>query len=113
MSEAERLFAMQLRAERITGWVEEFRFSPPRRWRFDFAWPKLRFAIEIEGGGWVGGRHTRGAGFERDLEKYAAAWRLGWSVLRVSPKMVRSGRVLSDVSAYLRENKGPPQGPAL
>ena len=60
-------------------------------WRFDFACPDLQIAMEIEGGAWVGGRHTRGAGFERDLEKYDRANRLGWWVYRCSPRMVKNG----------------------
>jgi len=60
-------------------------------WRFDFACPELQIAMEIEGGAWVGGRHTRGAGFERDLEKYDRACRLGWWVYRCNPRMVKNG----------------------
>lgn len=60
-------------------------------WRFDFACPDLLIAMEIEGGAWVGGRHTRGAGFARDLEKYDRAARLGWWVYRCSPRMVKNG----------------------
>lgn len=60
----------------------EFRFHPVRKWRFDFAWPEKKVAIEIEGAVWTGGRHTRGAGYVKDCEKYNAAAELGWVVLR-------------------------------
>lgn len=63
----------------------EVRFHPDRKWRFDYAWPKQKVALEVEGGVWTGGRHTRGAGFVEDMEKYNAATRLGWRVLRVVP----------------------------
>ncbi len=63
-------------------YVEEYRFHPTRRWRFDFAIPYLRIAIEAEGGVWSGGRHVRGSGFTLDCEKYNAATVLGWRVLR-------------------------------
>ena len=72
----------------------EHRFCPPRRWRFDWAFVVWKLAVEVEGGSWTGGRHTRGAGFERDIEKYAEALCLGWRVLRVTPEMVRDGRAL-------------------
>ncbi len=63
----------------------EYRFAPPRRWRFDYAWPVQRLALEVEGGVWTKGRHTRGAGFLRDVEKYNAAAVDFWRVLRTTP----------------------------
>jgi hypothetical protein len=73
----------------------EHRFAPPRRWRFDFAWPAQRIALEIEGGSWAGGRHVRGRGYEADCEKYSEAALRGWRVLRATPGMVRDGRALA------------------
>ena len=60
-------------------------------WRFDFAWPEYKFAVEIEGGAWINGRHNRGAGFEADLQKYHHAMRLGWDVYRCGAQLVRNG----------------------
>lgn len=65
--------------------VTEHRFDPERMWRFDYAWPAHRVALEVEGGIWTGGRHTRGAGFVKDCEKYNRATELGWRVFRVQP----------------------------
>jgi very-short-patch-repair endonuclease len=92
-SNLEELFAFQLRALGIQA-VREHRFAPPRRWRFDFALPELLIAVEIEGGVWTGGRHTRGSGFTADAEKYAEALCLGWRVLRITGDHVRSGQGL-------------------
>ncbi len=64
----------------------EFRFHPSRMWRFDWAWPDVKFAIEVEGGAWTQGRHTRGQGFIDDMEKYTAAVLLGWRVARFTPQ---------------------------
>ena len=66
--------------------VTEHRFHPSRKWRFDYAWPDAKVALEVEGGVWTGGRHTSSAGFLKDIEKYNAAARLGWRVLRCTPK---------------------------
>jgi len=66
----------------------EYRFHPTRRWRFDYAYPDAKVAVELEGGTWVNGRHTRGGGFEKDAEKYNAAVLLGWRVLRFTRGML-------------------------
>jgi len=67
------------------GWVTEHIFHPTRKWRFDFANPELKIAVEQEGGVWIFGRHNRGKGFLSDLEKYNAATIMGWRVLRYPP----------------------------
>lgn len=64
------------------GWVPEFRFHPTRKWRFDYAHETLRIALEVEGGVWSGGRHTRGKGYIGDIEKYNTATAAGWAVFR-------------------------------
>jgi len=71
--------------------VGEYRFSFPRKWRFDWAWPDRKVAVEIEGGAWIAGRHSRGAGFLSDMEKYNTAVSLGWKLFRFTPAQLRSG----------------------
>ena len=70
--------------------VREYRFHPTRKWRFDFAWPEARVAVEVEGGTWDRGRHTRGAGYAGDCAKYNAAVMSGWRVLRFTSDMLYS-----------------------
>ncbi len=79
----------------------EYRFAPPRRWRFDFAWPDLLIALEVEGGTRTGGRHVRGDGYEKDCEKYNEAAIRGWRILRVTASQVRSGEALGWIQAIL------------
>lgn len=59
-------------------------------WRFDFAWPDKMLAVEVEGGGWINGRHNRGAGFEEDMKKYHHAMRLGWTLYRCGSNLIMS-----------------------
>jgi very-short-patch-repair endonuclease len=82
---------------------KEYRFAPPRRWRFDFAFPAWKLAVEIEGGAFASGRHTRGVGFTNDLVKYNEALSRGWRVLRVSPQMVEDGRAMTWLQAVIAE----------
>lgn len=67
------------------GWEAEYRFHPTRKWRLDYGNPKRKLAVEIEGGAWSGGRHTRGAGFIRDIEKYNTLASMGWLLFRCTP----------------------------
>lgn len=64
----------------------EHRFHPTRRWRFDFAFPAFKVAVEMEGGG---GRHHSFAGHHGDCDKYNAATNLGWRILRFTAKHVK------------------------
>ena len=79
----------------------EYYFAKPRRWRFDWAFPAQLIAVEQEGGVFNGGRHTRGAGYVKDMEKYNAAARLGWRVLRFTPKQVRDGQAALYVASII------------
>lgn len=69
-------------------------------WRFDFAWPALRLAVEVEGAPGRG-RHTTAKGFIEDIHKYNAAALLGWTVLRCTGDMVRNGQALAMLEKYL------------
>lgn len=81
--------------------VEEYPFHPSRRWRFDFAWPEEKLALEVEGGSWTSGRHNRGAGYETDCEKYSAAAILGWRIIRATTGQVKKGLAIEWVTAAL------------
>lgn len=65
--------------------IAEYRFHPVRRFRFDYAWLNALVAVEIEGGIYTNGRHTRGKGYKADMEKYNLATLLGWVILRYTP----------------------------
>lgn len=80
----------------------EYRFNPERRWRFDYAWPKVQVAVEVEGGIWTRGRHTRGAGFLADMEKYNFAAKVGWRVFRFTPDQLANGEAQLFVRDLLR-----------
>lgn len=83
-SPLEIAFADQASRLRLPPWDEELHFAESigRRWRFDFAWPDRMLAVEIDGGAFSGGRHTRGLGFVEDCRKLTQAALMGWRVLR-------------------------------
>lgn len=75
--------------------VQEHRFHATRRWRFDLAWPDRMIAVEVDGGVWSGGRHTRGAGFVGDCEKANEATAMGWRVFRFPTPHVSDGSAVA------------------
>ncbi len=70
------------------GILRQYCFAMPRRFRFDFAFPDHRVAVEVDGGQWApgGGRHAK----DSDRKKMNVAAALGWRVMHVSPDMLRS-----------------------
>lgn len=83
----------------------ELRFHPTRRWRFDFAWPDVKLACEVEGlvrSATKGGHQSIG-GARQDMDKYEAALLLGWTVYRCHRDMIQSGRALTTLeTVYTR-----------
>ncbi len=109
-SSLERSFDTQFRrlAQDLPDPIENYQFAPPRRYRFDRAWPNHKVAVELEGtrpramechncgekvrakkgDGTIGdiirvyGWHQRFSRFKTDKEKYNLAVQNGWLVLR-------------------------------
>ena len=67
-------------------WWAEWPFHPTRKWRFDYAYPELKIAIEVDGGIFIGGRHSGGVGQLKDMEKGNAACAMGWYVFHTTPE---------------------------
>lgn len=81
--------------------VAEYCFCPGRKWRFDFAWPCARVAIEVNGGG-ARGRHNTITGATKDAEKLNAAACLGWRVLVYTAISVKDvNKIADDLKAIL------------
>jgi hypothetical protein len=81
-------FPTLCRIHRLPEPVPEYKFALARgrNWRFDWAWPRRSVALEVDGGVWVGGRHTSGSGFLEDMAKFNEAAVLGWLLIRCIPK---------------------------
>lgn len=84
--------------------TQEHRFHPKRRWRFDFAIVNKKIAIEVEGGVFTKGRHTRGTGYIKDMEKYNHAVAFGWRVLRFTPNQLMTTECLEIIKAVLEDS---------
>ena len=104
-SALEAKLALQFRLNNVRC-LTEYRFDAERRWRFDFAWPDLLFAVEVEGITYDGGRHQRVEGFENDLDKYQSAMLQGWTVYRVTKKQINNLDALTTVQFMLERLSG-------
>lgn len=89
--------------------VCEYQFHKTRRWRFDYAWPGFKVALEVEGGlfGFTdpksgkwrpGGAHGSISGMKRDMEKYNHAASMGWLIIRCLPTTLAKDETV----AYLK-----------
>jgi very-short-patch-repair endonuclease len=100
------VFAALLRSAKLPLPTPEYRFAPPRRWRADYCWTDERVILEVEGGVWSRGRHTRGSGFLKDVEKYNHAALLGYRVLRCTPATLCTTETLRMIEAALSPRAG-------
>ena len=127
MSKLEEMLARQIKLVRLPEPVREYRFTAHhvglgygvrkrikdaglKDWRFDFAWPDLMLAVEVEGitsygtnknGSMKLGRHQTGEGMEGDLRKYDAAMNLGWNIYRCSGAMVKEGVAVNTIERLI------------
>ncbi len=85
--------------------IAEYCFAPPRKFRFDWSWPEVKVALEVEGGVWTQGRHNRPKGFLADISKYNLAGLLGWRVFRTTPTDMKSGKVFELLTAIFKEKR--------
>ena len=79
---------------RAHGWPEpvaEVALIPGRRFRCDLVWESARTVVEVNGGVFIGGRHSRGMGQIKDWEKLNELALDGWKVIQVSPRQVQDG----------------------
>jgi len=78
----------------------EFKFCPDRKFRADFAVCLERLLLEINGGAFTQGRHTRGTGYVRDMEKRNLGTILGWSWLEFTPEQCENGNAKETLIAW-------------
>ena len=89
-------------AERRISFEREQMLIPKRRFRFDFVLIDTNLIVEVEGGVYMArSRHTSGAGFEKDCEKYNLAILHGFRVLRFTTRQVMAGDAIGMIYEIL------------
>ena len=87
-SNLEATFAMALAAVGCD-MIREYKFHPTRKWRLDFADQQSKTGLEIDGGEFSGGSHSRGVGMANDYEKRNSATEMGWAIFQITGAMTR------------------------
>ena len=83
--------------------IPEYRIGE-RRYLWDYAVPRLRVVIEIQGGIWSRGSHGRGSGITRDMGKINYATTHGWRTLQYTPQEFGEvANVANDLRAINKE----------
>lgn len=102
------VFPKLCKAQSLPEPTPEYKFHPTRKWRFDWAFfgedeffGEIKLALEVEGAVWVQGRHTRGSGFVKDMEKYNEAACLGWRIIRVQPNELCTAKTIDLIQRAL------------
>jgi len=81
--------------------IKEHKFHPTRRFRIDY-FHDSGVAIEIEGGIWTRGRHTRGMGFLSDMQKYNLMAERGILLFRIPASNIAASWVLPIIDTIKR-----------
>lgn len=93
---------------RREGWPEpvaERKMIPGRKFSCDLVWPTQLIVVEVNGGAFIGGRHSRGIGQVKDWEKLNLLALQGLCVLQVTPRQVSNGDLQKLLSMAFRDRE--------
>lgn len=97
------IFQNKLKSENIK-FIPEYKFNAVRNWRIDYYFEMngVKVGLEIEGGVFAKGRHTRGKGFMKDIEKYNSFSLHGIYLIRTVPVELNSIELLNTIKSMLK-----------
>lgn len=91
-TDVENLMAKHLREAKLLGYRRNQPFIEGRKFQADFFWPRLRLALEVDGGVWMArGGHTTGSGYTSDRERDVEGLLQGVLTVRYTSDQVRKG----------------------
>lgn len=99
MTGTSQYFIKACEAYHLPAPTPEYQFDPKRKWRIDYYFEHngRRVALEVEGGVWTNGRHTRPKGFLADMEKYNAMACAGILLLRTTPEKLLTTETFTNI----------------
>jgi very-short-patch-repair endonuclease len=96
-SEIEEKMAEQIWLCKLPEPVRQFQPFPQRKWKIDFAWPRYKLALEVDGM-----VHRIKATFKSSFERGYWLMRADWRVLHVGGDQVRSGEAVTWIEQLLQ-----------
>ncbi len=99
--------ALEFMERDAIAWTMRFTDGLPSQLSTD---PGAYLLIEVDGGAYTQGRHTRGKGFEEDCVKLSTAAALGYRVVRVTGTHIRSGEAVHLIAQALSTTPAAPEG---
>lgn len=96
----QRLFLAACEAHGLPEPVAEYEWCPGRKFKADWCFSGL-VLLEIHGGTWIGGHHSRGKDQIEDFWKINESQLLGFVYLIVTPQQVDSGEAFALVRRAL------------
>lgn len=100
----QKKFAADLKLLKIYGFLQEYSIpGTSRKFKYDFADPNIKIAVELNGGIWRGkGAHNTPAALARDYEKINEAQRLGWKIFVFTGEQVQAGHAAQYLERVIR-----------
>jgi very-short-patch-repair endonuclease len=83
----------------------QYPFHPTRQFRFDFAFPERKIAIEIQG---YGMGHASYVSMAKDYERHNEATQLGWSIYYFMGIHIKEEAVHKTIDYLIKVLKGQP-----
>lgn len=97
-----QIFLRLLDARGLPAPVPEYRFHKTRRWRADFCWPDQKVILELQGGIWTQGRHTRGKALLGEWQKLNTAAGMGYRFIFAQPTALNRIETLDYIEIALK-----------
>ena len=100
-------YALSIAGDPFTGFEQQFRYVPGRKFAADFAWPDARLLVEVQGGIYSGEAHGSISGIKADIERLNLATLNGYRLLRFIPPRAKDmdewiGETLATIEEALK-----------
>ena len=82
-------FLRFMRSHGVDSFARDYVAIPGRRWKIDLAHVEKKIAVEIHGGTYARGRHSRHEGMQSDLEKERALVAAGWRCIAFTGEEIK------------------------